>query len=822
MNGTTPSFIRHFPNPSMFLERLLQITIAALAAMGTALLGMGQREELLPLAMCFAAGMSVWITDIKGLFRLSRKWANFAMLALALILLPSLYPFQSQDQAQDFARFLAYLQIILLFQKKDSRIYWQLLMLSMLQVLVGSLSGPGVFFGILLVTYMLAATLGLTLMTLGRYGGQGEKIEKSERNPRNDNRLLTAAIPPGGSPGAKDDTRSVPTTGLRWPWIDQEPQFVGIPAESGRQGVGRELIRRLARMSFFTFGLTLVLFILVPRFGQFGVSGGAALRSQRMVGFSDQVTLGVMGQLIENSDEVLRIRFLDHATNTLYPVQGEIYLRGTIQTIYKNSDPRNTGWNVGSPRNMPGSRQLAAFQDPLPKDMVRQECTIEGLRNCSKLFYVAPYVPLKTPKDWANIEVDDQYFFLRRSSHLSMQKFTYRLGTTAFRNGRQLPLIPADPYDNPFIALQLPPRKTIPKLIELAETWIRESGIPADDPYGRAKYLEHQLALSGLFRYSMEMKDLDPDLDPTEDFVSRGRTGHCEYFASALTLMLRSLKIPARRVTGFKCDEWNQFGQCYEVRNLHAHAWVEAYLREKRIPPDLLHGKDAWEWKNGGWLQLDPTPMHQDESRTGFLTPVRWAYQWLDHAWSFYVVELTYERQHDSIYQPLATGAKKVYAVVIDRGTWRSIFASLLDIFHLGALPDWIKITLLVLIGLLWLGLVGGLGWLGYRTILRRRRRRCGGAVAPSRRVQVEIEFYHRLEQLLSKIGLTRSVGQTPREFALSAGQHLMATTGQLQLAPLPVQVVEAFYRVRFGRLPLDKSQAETVEQVLAQIKENL
>ncbi|MBN2579536.1 MAG: DUF3488 domain-containing protein [Pirellulales bacterium] len=768
--------------------------MAALAAMGTVLLGMGQREEVLPLVMCLAAAGSVWLTDIKGVFRLSRTWANFAMLAVALISLPSLYLylFRRQDVAMDFARFLIYLQIILLFQKKSNRIYWQLLMLSMLQVLVGSLSGPGVFFGFLLVVYMLAAMLGLALMLLGRYAAEtGTPLVSVEKPPDHSKKLAASPF-------------------LRWPWIDWRPQLTGVPAESGRQGVGRELFERLLRMSFFTLGLTLVLFILLPRFGQFGVTG-AAFRTQRMVGFSSRVTLGELGQLIEDPSGVLRVRFFDHATNAPYLTQGDVYLRGAVQSIYKNRE-----WKVGSPSSMPGSRQLEPTDGLLPKDLVRQECTIEGL-NRSELFYVAPLVPLTSRKDVAGLEYDDQFIRLRRDINLSTQRFSYRLGTTVFRDGRQLPLVPTDPCEKLSGARQSPPKERFPELIKLAQTWIDQSGLSPEKRFERAKYLEQKFATSGLFLSSMEEQPRDPRLDPIEDFVSRHRAGHCEYFASALALMLRSQKIPARLVTGFKCDEWNQFGQCYEVRNLHAHAWVEAYLRPSQIPPELLHGEDKWPWKtHGGWLQLDPTPLREDSTKTSFFAPVLSAYRWVDHAWSYYVVELTYQRQRDSIYRPLIAGAKRAYAAVASPNTWRGV----LDALHLRALPFWIKGLLLIVLGLLAMTALSGLGWLAYQIGRRWRRRWHGHPAAKRHRARAEVEFYRRLEQLLTRFGLTRAAGQTPREFALAAGRRLATTTGQVHLALLPPLIVEAFYRVRFGLLPLDNSQSEAVEQALAQIKE--
>jgi transglutaminase-like putative cysteine protease len=93
--------------------------------------------------------------------------------------------------------------------------------------------------------------------------------------------------------------------------------------------------------------------------------------------------------------------------------------------------------------------------------------------------------------------------------------------------------------------------------------------------------------------------------DPTADFLLRTRTGHCELFASALTLLLRSAGIPARCLTGFRCEEKHPSGKFYIARLGQAHAWTEAFDRQQQR-----------------WVTLDATPGGQSEdeaSRTGFL-----------------------------------------------------------------------------------------------------------------------------------------------------------------------------------------------------------
>ena len=118
--------------------------------------------------------------------------------------------------------------------------------------------------------------------------------------------------------------------------------------------------------------------------------------------------------------------------------------------------------------------------------------------------------------------------------------------------------------------------------------------------------------------------------------------------------MLRSLGIPARVVSGFKCDEWNAGGGYYQVRQRHAHTWVEAYIRAGQIPPELMHGKDRWPWNDGAWIRLDPTPGGGEGLRTHWYSPIGEALDWVDSKWSNYVVELDFDRQRDAIYQPIA------------------------------------------------------------------------------------------------------------------------------------------------------------------------
>ncbi len=124
--------------------------------------------------------------------------------------------------------------------------------------------------------------------------------------------------------------------------------------------------------------------------------------------------------------------------------------------------------------------------------------------------------------------------------------------------------------------------------------------------------------LSG-FSYSL-WRDAPPPagVTPLADFMTRTKSGHCEYFATAATILLRAAGIPARYATGYAVMEYSALEQAYVVRARHAHAWTRAYV-------------------DGRWVDLDPTPPDWFGEETSRLAPawegvadfLRWAaYRW--------------------------------------------------------------------------------------------------------------------------------------------------------------------------------------------------
>jgi transglutaminase-like putative cysteine protease len=146
----------------------------------------------------------------------------------------------------------------------------------------------------------------------------------------------------------------------------------------------------------------------------------------------------------------------------------------------------------------------------------------------------------------------------------------------------------------------------------------------------RAARLEHHL--SSTYAYTLNLGGRANDENPIDSFLFRYHSGQCEYFASAMVLMLRSQGIPARLITGFLGGELNPFEGYLILRDSNAHAWVEAYLG----------GRD-------GWRVYDPTPPagRPAEGGTGVWLLARQAWDFVQFRWDRYV--LTY-----GIYDQLA------------------------------------------------------------------------------------------------------------------------------------------------------------------------
>jgi transglutaminase-like putative cysteine protease len=137
----------------------------------------------------------------------------------------------------------------------------------------------------------------------------------------------------------------------------------------------------------------------------------------------------------------------------------------------------------------------------------------------------------------------------------------------------------------------------LPSLDSRISSLAEEITARAPSNYDKAAALEQYLSTH--FGYTLQLPRTLPR-DPLANFLFERKTGHCEYFASSMAVMLRSLRIPSRIVTGFRGGEFNDLTGQYLVRASDAHSWVEAYF------------------PGSGWVSFDPTPAGGVPARTGW------------------------------------------------------------------------------------------------------------------------------------------------------------------------------------------------------------
>lgn len=294
-----------------------------------------------------------------------------------------------------------------------------------------------------------------------------------------------------------------------------------------------------------------------------------------------------------------------------------------------------------------------------------------------------------------------------------------------------------------------------------------------------AHALEHHLAASGEFTYTLDLTRKDKLIDPAEDFLLNTKAGHCQRFATALTLMLRSQGIPAQMVIGYHGCEGRGDGW-YDVREDQAHAWAEALVPasgDGLIPAaEVAPAFGPWYpamqsiWQLGGAVAVPATPTPEDWK------PMRWV-----------TLDPT----------PSGSGDDDTAAANLlnqARQRWEAVFKALLLAYNADsreqaaeAVRTWVEDDGGVYY------LAGGaaivLALWAWRRRVRARRAKWAGIPDPLR----------RLTAVLTAAGYTWRTGQTAREWAKRAGLGLRSTAKTADVAGIPERVVSAYYAERFG-----------------------
>jgi transglutaminase-like putative cysteine protease len=607
--------------------------------------------------------------------------------------------------------FAAGLQVLRLATRRGAAHDQQVIVLALLHLIAGTVLGSGLTYGLCFLGFLVVTPGALVLSHLRR------EVEGNYRQ------------------GARDRT--------------------GLPVDvprilRSRRVIGRQFLLLTCLLSVPIFVFTAVLFVLFPRVGLsfLWLNHG---RTERMVGFSERVDLGGVGRLRSDPTIVMRVEPPNLVASP--PARVALYLRGAAFDRY---DGR--AWSRGSGgRELPldqagGFVRIRRFPDPTRDRVMRVD--LEPI-DPPVVFLPLDAVAVEVVTGPAGLDRTPPRLFTGTDGVLR-----YR---TAEQRGLRYDVFIAGSFEAPrfdlepgerlrYLALpELPPR-----IAELARTWTRD----LSDPLAQARAVEAMLRKG--YRYDLDSPS-GAARNPLDDFLFNSKRGHCEFYSTAMTVMLRTLDVPARNVTGFVGGTFNRFSRSYVVRQGDAHSWVE-----------------VWSDRTG-WTRFDPTPPSDAIPRSeigGAFAVVRDFVEALGQRWSRHVVGYDL-RQQLGLYGEL-------------QNTYRKLVPSTSPLHRVIGSPRRLLLTLLALVGL----------GFGLRELYRLRRRR--GATDENlegdRRPNSAAELYQALERVLAVRGVARPTGTPPLAHAraLSALGHPLS--GEV------LDLTERYIKARFGGEELDQT----------------
>ena len=368
----------------------------------------------------------------------------------------------------------------------------------------------------------------------------------------------------------------------------------------------RAFLLRIASLSGVMLALSALVFAAFPRVSR-GWMTRTAVQTTSMVGFSDRVSIGEHGSRIApNPEVVLRVEFPDNPPQNVRT----LYWRGRSYDYFDGVAWSRSG---GVPRTFattgfyaarwPGSRRTQRiYAEPLDVPVVF------GLH---PILFVQPHSRMRPMQD----NVGDLMYLGGGAPSYSV------ISAADMPSPDDLRIHYAELLRGERYYLQLPPLSG--RVRALADS------LTTGQPTRYDSVLAVQQHLRTRFNYTLQLPATAREAT-LEHFLFRRRAGHCEYFSTALAILLRSVGIPARNVNGFLGGRWNEFGQFVTVSQNEAHSWTEVWFPRY------------------GWIPFDGTPSATTDvaaQQNDWLAPLRAAMDGFEHRWNKWILEYNLETQ---------------------------------------------------------------------------------------------------------------------------------------------------------------------------------
>ena len=466
------------------------------------------------------------------------------------------------------------------------------------------------------------------------------------------------------------------------------------------------------------FVLALPLFLVAPRSGAAAfLRGGAGLSN--FIGFSESVSLGEIGTLKRDNAVVMHIRVEGN------PDGRAIRWRGVALDEFTGR-----GWRKSAVarRTEQKNNERGLFQLGTTESLNRLTTQTVFLEPIESPVLFAATRPVAIQGDFSFVRVDSEGSVQTRK--LGFDRLMYKAlsdmtepDVARLQRDRQ-------PYPAAFERYLQLPASLDPRIAGRTNAMIVNAD--ARNRYDVARAIETQLQED--YGYSLEMKASGPD--PLADFLFNVQEGHCEYFSTAMAVMLRSRGIAARVVNGFLPGEYNEAADAYTVRQSDAHSWVEVYFPESR-----------------SWVTFDPTPAagRTETVSTGIAAQLGKYAAALELLWFQYVVG--YDKQEQ---RSLASYLNNQLF------EFRKTLSSVLSTVRRSVAAQ--PVVIAVLLGFVIMLPLLLFAFTRVRRLDWRRALRKGSDITASGRS--EIVFYERMMKVLEQRGLQRDAFLTPLEFA--------------------------------------------------------
>jgi protein-glutamine gamma-glutamyltransferase len=352
------------------------------------------------------------------------------------------------------------------------------------------------------------------------------------------------------------------------------------------------MVLSLAALCMICLVTTLVIFMFTPRIeaGVFG-RGGLAITQ---TGLNHEVNLDQSGNIRPDLDAVMHVRFPDEPDGRYH---GDLLWRATVLNEFTG-----TGWVYRSVagRLASGDPSIVLVQGWYGT-VSRHRTRLNSRRLVQEIFLdnVPPSQGLPCVDTPWEVETEDYGTYLSwdPSHDLTIRVRGTRSGGLNYRVKSEIePPSPeqlrraSDNYERRFRSKSDYQLLTYQNLDERSLALARRITEDAPTVYDKSKAIEQWLSQESGILYAT---DLPPALEsdhPVDVFLHDTKLGHCQLFASSMALMLRSLGIPARIVSGYRGAEWDQEDLAYYVNADMAHVWVEVYHL------------------GYGWIAFDPSP----------------------------------------------------------------------------------------------------------------------------------------------------------------------------------------------------------------------